>query len=113
MKNKHTILWGALALSAGLTGVALAGANGGEKEAALPAAAIVKALNAATSAKAGAVSGVEVEAENGAVMVDVEIVAADGKSYEVGVDSKTGKVVSVEADNENEADEKGEAHDKD
>ena len=110
--NSKSILWsalGAVALSAMVAGVAFAGGDDeNETEAALPAATVTSAINTAVAAKAGNVSGVEIETENGVTKIDVEIVGADGKEYEVGVNAQTGKVIAVEAEdeNENEADEK-------
>ncbi len=114
--NKKSILWsavGVVAISGAVAGIAFAGS--GATEVALPASTVTRAINAAVSAKAGNVAGVEMETENGVTHVDVAIAATDGKKYEVGVNAATGKVMAVEADNgkENEAgeaDEKGEAN---
>ncbi len=112
---------GALALLGGIAGIAVAqsGAEVEEAEVGVPAAAMVRAINAATGAKPGDVAKVEVETEAGKTMIDVEILAKDGKTYEVGVEAASGKVASVEADTEDEAgeneveDEKEGADDKD
>ncbi len=111
--NRKNLLWsalGVLAVTGVASGFALAGDDEKETEIALPAATVTSAINAAVAAKPGNVSEVEIEVEKGVTHIEVEIVAADGKSYEVGVDAITGKVLSVEADdeNENEMDEKGE-----
>lgn len=112
---------GAFALLGSVTGLALA-QNQNEKDAevGVPAATMVRAINAAVAAKAGDVTKVEAETETegGKTMVDVEVLAKDGKTYEVGVEAASGKVVSVEMDTENEAGEneageKDEAGDKD
>lgn len=108
---------GALALLGGIAGIAVAQSGAEEKDAevGVPAVTLVRAINAATGAKAGDIAKVEVEVEGGKTMVDVEILAKDGKTYEVGVEAASGKVASVEVDTEDEADEKneGEADDKD
>ena len=108
---------GVITLSVLATNIAF-GENAAEVKTALPAATVTRAINAAVRAKAGNIAGVEMETENGVTKVDVEIVATDGKNYEVGVNAKTGKVIAIELDdeNENEADkagEKGEMNDND
>ena len=110
--NKKSILWsaaGVVAISGAVVGSAFAG-DGGETKVALPAVTVTRAINAAVAAKAGNVAGVEMENEKGIIKVEVEIVATDGKNYEVGVNADTGQVIAVEADdeNENEAGEVGE-----
>ena len=117
--NQKSILWsaaGALAVSGLAAGIAFAGSGAAETEVALPAATVTRAINAAVAAKAGNVAGVEMETENGVTHVDVEIAAADGKKYEVGVNAATGKVMAVALDQEDneagEANENGEAGEK-
>ena len=112
--NQKSILWsavGAVAVSGLAAGIAFAGSGATETEVALPAATVTRAINAAVKAKAGNVAGVEMETEKGVTHVDVEIVANDGKKYEVGVNAQTGKVMAVEADNGKE-NEVGEANEK-
>jgi uncharacterized membrane protein YkoI len=46
----------------------------------------------------GTVKAVELEDENGTVVYGVQIVGADGKSYDVKVDAKTGTVLKAEND---------------
>ncbi len=111
--NKKSILWsaiGVVAISGAVAGIAFAGGGESETEVALPATTVTRAINTAAKAKAGNVAGVAMETENGVTKVDVEIVASDGKKYEVGVNAATGKVIAVEADDEKEkeADEAGE-----
>ena len=102
---------GVLAVSGVVAGIAFAGGDNEEAEIALPAAQVVRAINAASAAKAGNIAGVEMETDKGVAHVDVEIAAADGKKYEVSVNAQTGKVMSVEADDE--AGEQNEAGEKD
>lgn len=89
----------AFAVLGSITGLALAqGQNETETEDAavgVPAATMVSAINAAAEAKKGDISKVEVEVEAGKTLVDVEVLAKDGKTYEVDVDATSGKVVSV------------------
>ena len=103
---------GVVAISGVVAGIAFAGGDN-ETEVSLPAATVVRAINAASAAKAGNVAGVEMETDKGVAHVDVEIAAADGKKYEVSVNAQTGKVMSVAADTEaGEQNEAGEANEK-
>ena len=95
---------GVIALSALAVTVAFAGGDDAETEVALPAPTIIRAINAAVAAKPGDIKGVEAESEGGVTKVEVEIVAADGKEYEVSVDAKTGKVLEVESEAEDKDD---------
>ena len=99
------VLWSACsALAIVAVSAVLAGADDQtETQLALPAPTIVGAINAAVAAKPGNVAGVEIEFEDGVARVEVEVVATDGKKYEVAVNSQSGEVVSVEADDETDA----------
>ncbi|RYX86360.1 hypothetical protein EON83_01435 [bacterium] len=72
----------------------------------LPTAQLIRAIHAASSAKAGSIAQVEVESEKGQTKVGVEIVAADGQKYDVSVAPSTAKVLSVIADKEDEDESK-------
>jgi hypothetical protein len=79
-------------------------------ETALPGEQFVNAIRAATLAKPGLVLEVEADTEEGVQLCEVEILATDGKKYEVAVEAKTGKVVEVTLDtDEDEKDEEKEA----
>lgn len=84
--------------------------EGKEEKITLTAAQLKAATAAALKAKPGKVVETEAEVEGGKTMCDVKILAADGKTYEVGVDVATNKVTSVEEDNDKE-DEDGETDD--
>ena len=84
----------------GIVGVALAN-DEAEKPVGVPAATLTAAIQAASATKAGDISEVEVESENGVTSIEVEVLSADG-AYEVKVNAATGKVTSVEKDDENE-----------
>ena len=105
-KKVVTLLAGGAAVVAMAGGGLKAWAEQGEKGEAgevkitLSAAQLKVATAAALKAKPGKVVETEAEMENGKTMCDVQILAADGKTYEVGVDVASGKVVSVEADND-------------
>ena len=112
--DQKNLSWSAIGVAAfavlAAAGISFAGGGEEETEVALPAATVTSAINTAVAAKAGNISGIEMETENGVTKVEVEIVAADGKNYEVGVNAQTGKIISVEEDkeDEHEGDEKGE-----
>jgi uncharacterized membrane protein YkoI len=53
----------------------------------------------------GTVKQVELEDENGSAVYGAQVVAKDGKSYDVKVDAKTGKVLKADDDSENESDQ--------
>lgn len=60
----------------------------------LPADQVIAAIQAAVAAQPGQVKDVEVkDRRNQASLVEVEIVAADGKKHEVKVDASTRQVV--------------------
>lgn len=103
--NKKTALWGAvgaLALSTTAIGVALAHDDDHENEPKIGVSApdMTRAIEAAAKAKSGDIAEVEVESEGGKTMIEVEILAQDGKTYEVSVEAATGKVAAVEQENE-------------
>ncbi len=103
----------AFVLLGAVAGIAVAQSgtqSGAENDAEIgvPASTMVRAINAATGAKAGDVAKVEVEVEAGKTMIDVEILSKDGKTYEVGVEAASGKVASVKVDTEDETNEKDE-----
>lgn len=104
----------ALVLMGSVVGIALA-KDEAETAVGVPAATLVRAINAASQAKEGDITKVEVETEDGKTMIEVEVLSKDGKTYEVSIEAASGKVLSIEQDDEddkNEMDEKGEADDK-
>ncbi len=66
---------------------------------------MIASIKTAVAAKPGNVRAVEVENEGGKTICEVEILAQDGKTYEVEVDVATNTVVEVEADNDIDEDE--------
>ena len=90
----------ALVLAAGASGIRASGQDGKGSAAALPAEQAVACVRAAVAAKPGNVRGLEVENEGGKVVCEVEVLAEDGKTYEVDLDPATGAVIEVEEDNE-------------
>ncbi|MEJ7618133.1 MAG: hypothetical protein WKF30_14485 [Pyrinomonadaceae bacterium] len=94
--------------------MALAGAEFGVKaeargsqqtKAALPAEQLIACIKTAIAAKAGEVRTVEAENEGGKPICEVEILAEDGKTYEVEVDVATNTVIEVEVDDDDGEDE--------
>lgn len=104
MQNKKRILIGAAGalLVLALTGggmKAWAEKNAGEDtKIALSADQMIASIRTAVAAKPGQVLEVEAESEGGKAHCDVEILAADGKTYEVEVDvaSNTAGEIEVE-----------------
>ena len=106
LTKKNALLSAAtLAVLGAVTSIATAQGDDEEIKVALPAATMISAINAAVAAQPGNVAEVEAESEDGVTKVEVEIVAADGKRYEVDVSAQTGKVIAVEADDDGEENE--------
>ena len=82
----------------------------GEKKAVLTADQVIASIRTAVAAKPGGVTGVEAETEGGKTVCEVGIRATqDGKDYEVEVDVATNRVIEVEAEDAEDAPEKGTA----
>jgi uncharacterized membrane protein YkoI len=62
-----------------------------------------QASDAALKQVSGTVKKVELQDENGVVVYGVQIVDANGKSFDVKVDATTGNVTKAESDNGNES----------
>jgi uncharacterized membrane protein YkoI len=75
-------------------------AKGDDDKAAVPAEQVIASIRTAVAAKPGNVRAVETETEGGKTVCEVEILAEDGKTYEVEVDVATNAVVEVEEDND-------------
>lgn len=107
--NKKTALWsicGVGVLCGVFAGMALAG-DDDEAPVGIPASQLVRAINAASAAKAGNIAGVEVESEKGKTIVDVDVLATDGQKYEVTIEASTGKVLSVAVDKDDDDEKDG------
>ena len=112
MNKKFLAISMAMALSA-LVGVTTASAlssknnaNHAVKQATRITAA--QATAAALAAQPGTAGKAELEDEDGKSVYGVEVTAANGTKYDVKVDANTGNVLKVEADEEDEGDEKHE-----
>jgi len=93
-----------LALAAGLFGLfgmKAEGQGAKQTEAGIPAEQVIASIRTAVAAKPGDVRAVEAENEAGKVICEVEILAQDGKTYEVKVDVATNTVIEIEIEIEN------------
>ncbi len=75
-----------------------------DSKVALPAEQVIASIKTAIAAKPGDVRAVEIENEGGKSICEVEILASDGKTYEVEVDVATNTVVEVEMDDDADKD---------
>jgi len=98
----------ALALAVGGFGTKVEGQETKETKdtkASVPAEQVIASIRTAVAAKPGNVRAVETETEAGKTLCEVEILALDGKTYEVEVDVATGAVVEVEEDDDTDGDD--------
>ena len=97
-----------MALVAGGFGTQVEGQDNKESEdtkASIPAEQMIASISTAVAAKPGNVRAVETETEVGKTLCEVEILALDGKTYEVEIDVATNKVVEVEEDDYTDEDD--------
>ncbi|MDQ3753901.1 MAG: hypothetical protein M3371_04125 [Acidobacteriota bacterium] len=66
---------------------------------------MIASIRTAVAAKPGNVREVEIENEGDKTLCEVEILAQDGKTYEVEIDVATNTVVEVETDDDADEDE--------
>ena len=90
----------ALLMAVGLFGMKAEGRGEKDSKAALPAEQVIACIRTAVANKPGDVRAVEAEKEEGKTLCEVEVVATDGKTYEIEVDAATNTVVEVEEDND-------------
>ncbi len=76
-----------------------------DSKVAIPAEQVIASIKTAIAAKPGDVRAVEIENERGKSICEVEILASDGKTYEVEVDVATSTVVEVEMDDDTDEDD--------
>jgi len=72
------------------------GQNTKQAKAAIPAKQVIASITTAVSAKPGDVRAVEVEKKGDKLSCEVEVLAQDGKTYEVEVDVATETIIEVE-----------------
>ena len=104
-KRSRGILFGsliALTLAAGLFGMKATGQNNRNGKVSLSAEQVIASVTTAVAAKPGSVLELEAENEKGKLVCEVEILAPDGKTYEVVVDVATNTAVEVEADDDDD-----------
>jgi uncharacterized membrane protein YkoI len=70
----------------------------------IPAEQVISSIRTAIVAKPGSIVEIETDKEVGRTICEIEILAADGKTYEVAVDVLTNTVVEVEEDDDNDRD---------
>ena len=71
-----------------------------ETKVAIPAEQVITSIRTAIAAKPGNVLKVDAEKVSGKTICEVEILAQDGKSYDVEVDVATNTVIEVEVDDD-------------
>ncbi len=80
------------------------GQNTKQPKVSIPAEQVIAAIKTAVSAKSGNVLEIEAESEKGKVVCEIEILAQDGKTYEVVVDVASNTVIEIEADDDDDDD---------
>ena len=90
----------AFVLAAGGLGMRAEGRGARDAKAAISADQLIACVRTAVASKPGNVRAVEAESEGDKLLCEVEILAQDGKTYEVEVDVATNAVVEVEEDND-------------
>ena len=94
-----------LALAAGLFAAKVAGQQGAKQPpVGLTAEQVIASVKTAAAAKPGNVLELEAEKEGGKLVCEVEILAQDGKTYEVVVDVANNSVVEIEEDDDDHDD---------
>ncbi|CAN5775842.1 hypothetical protein BH18ACI4_BH18ACI4_16310 [soil metagenome] len=95
----------ALAVFGYVTGVE--GRSAKNAKPAITADQVIASIRTAIAAKPGNLLGMEVEKEGEKTLCEVEILTADGKTYEVEVDVASNEIVEVELEDDNDEDEDG------
>jgi hypothetical protein len=94
-----------VALPLGGVRIRARGQGAKQTKAAIEAEQVIASIRTAIAAKPGSVRAVEVESEGGKIICEVEILAQDGKTYEVEIDVATNTVVEVEGEDDDGEDE--------
>ena len=95
-----------LALAAGLFVMKAAGQQGAKSApVSLTAEQVIASVKTAAAAKPGNVLELEAEREGGKLVCEVEILAGDGKKYEVVVDVANNSVVEIEEEDDDDDDD--------
>ena len=107
-KRVRVLLFGCLVaatLTAGLFGMKARGQNNRNGKVSLTAVQVISSVTTAVTAKPGNVLELEAESEKGKLLCEVEILAQDGKTYEVVVDVNSNTVVEVEEEDDDDDDD--------
>ena len=91
-----------IALTMAVSGLVVSARSQGAKDsgAAISADQVIACIRTAVAAKPGDVRAMEAENEGGKVICEVEVVAQDGKTYEVEVDVASNTATEVEEEND-------------
>jgi uncharacterized membrane protein YkoI len=92
----------AIALSTGGFRITAEGQGDQDSKVAVSADQMIASIQTAITAKPGKVREVEVQKEGDKTICEVEILAQDGKAYDVMVDVATNSVIKVEEDKDND-----------
>lgn len=102
--NKKQITGGILAsLILATAGAGIVGAKSTDKTAALSEA---QAIEIALAEVKGEVQETELEREHGNLVYEIEILTSEGREMEVEIDAETGEVLEIEAEDEDDVDNK-------
>lgn len=94
-----------LALTVGVFGIKANPTDDKQTKVSVPAEQVIESIRTAIAAKSGNVRGVDIESEDGKVVCEISVLAADGKTYEVEVDVATNTVLEIEEDDDNDKDD--------
>lgn len=100
----NLVLGCSIALAFGGFMVKAGGQGPKETPAAVPAEQVIASIRTAIAAQPGDVRAVEIENERGKSLCEIEILAPNGKTYEVEVDVATNTVIEVEAEDDDDDD---------
>lgn len=92
-------------IAVGGFGLKADGQGNTERNVAVPAEQVIASIRTAIAARPGNVRAIETETEAGKTICEVEILAQDGRTYEVEVDVATNTVIEVEVDDDNDEDD--------
>jgi hypothetical protein len=107
-RTRGWLIFCSLALAAGLFVMRAAGQHQqGAKQgpAGLTAEQVIASVKTAAAAKPGSVLELEAERERGKLVCEVEILAEDGKKYEVVVDVANNSVAEIEEEDDDDDDD--------
>jgi uncharacterized protein YpmB len=92
----------AVALSTGGFRITAEGPGDQDTKMAITADQMIAAIKTATTTKPGMIQEVELDKEGDKIICEVEVLAQDGKVYDVRIDVATNTVIKVEEDKDND-----------